>query len=151
MASFSEYGFADRIGLRRGVCVWHLCDLQIAWGFSIEDMDMVETFGMNLYFESSAMILTLITLGKFMEARAKSKTSEAITKLMDLAPKTAKVLRNGQEEEISVDDVQNGDILVVRDGDTVPVDGKLQKALLLWMNLRSPAKVFRWTSRPEIL
>ena len=98
---------------------------KIAWGFSIEDMDMVETFGMNLYFESSAMILTLITLGKFMEARAKSKTSEAITKLMDLAPKTAKVLRNGQEEEISVDDVQNGDILVVRDGDTVPVDGKI--------------------------
>lgn len=98
---------------------------KIAWGFSIEDMDMVETSGMNLYFESSAMILTLITLGKFMEARAKSKTSEAITKLMDLAPKTAKVLRNGQEEEISVDDVQNGDILVVRDGDTVPVDGKI--------------------------
>ena len=98
---------------------------KIAWGFFIEDMDMVETFGMNLYFESSAMILTLITLGKFMEARAKSKTSEAITKLMDLAPKTAKVLRNGQEEEISVDDVQNGDILVVRDGDTVPVDGKI--------------------------
>ena len=98
---------------------------KIAWGFSIEDMDMVETFGMNLYFESSAMILTLITLGKFMEARAKSKTSEAITKLMNLAPKTAKVLRNGQEEEISVDDVQNGDILVVRDGDTVPVDGKI--------------------------
>ena len=98
---------------------------KIAWGFSIEDMDMVETFGMNLYFESLAMILTLITLGKFMEARAKSKTSEAITKLMDLAPKTAKVLRNGQEEEISVDDVQNGDILVVRDGDTVPVDGKI--------------------------
>ena len=98
---------------------------KIAWGFSIEDMDMVETFGMNLYFESSAMILTLITLGKFMEARAKSKTSEAITKLMDLAPKTAKVLRNGQEEEISVDDVQNGDILVIRDGDTVPVDGKI--------------------------
>ena len=98
---------------------------KIAWGFSIEDMDMVETFGMNLYFESSAMILTLITLGKFMEARAKSKTSEAITKLMDLAPKTAKVLRNGQEKEISVDDVQNGDILVVRDGDTVPVDGKI--------------------------
>ena len=87
---------------------------KIAWGFSIEDMDMVETFGMNLYFESSAMILTLITLGKFMEARQNPKTSEAITKLMDLAPKTAKVLRNGQEEEISVDDVQNGDILVVR-------------------------------------
>ena len=89
------------------------------------DMDAVMSYMHEFYFESAAMILTLITLGKFMEARAKSKTSEAITKLMDLAPKTAKVLRNGQEEEISVDDVQNGDILVVRDGDTVPVDGKI--------------------------
>ena len=89
------------------------------------DMAAVMAYMHEFYFESAAMILTLITLGKFMEARAKSKTSEAITKLMDLAPKTAKVLRNGQEEEISVDDVQNGDILVIRDGDTVPVDGKI--------------------------
>lgn len=121
---------------------------KIAWGFSIEDMDMVETFGMNLYFESSAMILTLITLGKFMEARAKSKTSEAITKLMDLAPKTAKVLRNGQEEEISVDDVQNGDILVVRDGDTVPVDGKITEGFASVDESAITGESLRWTSRP---
>lgn len=98
---------------------------KIAWGFGHGDMEMVHRFGMDLYFESSGMILTLITLGKFMEARAKSRTSEAITKLMDLAPRTAKVLRGGIETEISIDDVINGDILVVRDGDTVPVDGRI--------------------------
>lgn len=98
---------------------------KIAWGFGHGDMELIHRFSMDLYFESAGMILTLITLGKFMEARAKSRTSEAITKLMDLAPKTARVLRDGKEEEISVDDVGNGDVLVVRDGDTVPVDGKL--------------------------
>lgn len=98
---------------------------KIAWGFGHNDMDLIHRFSMDLYFESAGMILTLITLGKFMEARAKSRTSEAITKLMDLAPKTAMVLRDGKEEEISVDDVAGGDILVVRDGDTVPVDGRL--------------------------
>lgn len=98
---------------------------KIAWGFGHDDMEMIHRFGMDLYFESAGMILTLITLGKYMEARAKSRTSEAITKLMDLAPKTAKVLRDGEELEISIDDVVNGDILIVRDGDTVPVDGKI--------------------------
>lgn len=100
---------------------------KIAWGYGHGNLELVHQFGMDLYFESAGMILTLITLGKFMEARAKSKTSEAITKLMDLAPSTAKLLRDGQETEISVDDVQNGDILVVRDGDTVPVDGKIRE------------------------
>lgn len=100
---------------------------KIAWGYGHNDMELVHRFGMDLYFESSAMILTLITLGKFMEARAKSKTSEAITKLMDLAPKTAKLLKDGKEIEISVDDVQGGDLLVVRDGDTIPVDGKIRE------------------------
>lgn len=98
---------------------------KIAWGYGHGDMDLVHHFGMDLYFESAGMILTLITLGKYMEARAKSRTSEAITKLMDLAPKTAKVLRDGEEIEISIDDVVNGDILIVRDGDTVPVDGRI--------------------------
>lgn len=98
---------------------------KIAWGFGHDNMEMIHRFSMDLYFESAGMILTLITLGKFMEARAKSRTSEAITKLMDLTPKTAKVLRDGEETEISVDDVVNGDVLVVRDGDTVPVDGKI--------------------------
>ena len=96
---------------------------KIAWGFGHGDMEMVHKFSMDLYFESAAMILTLITLGKFFEARAKTRTSEAIAKLMDLTPKTAVVLRGGIEQEISVDDVVTGDILIVKEGGSVPVDG----------------------------
>ena len=98
---------------------------KIAWGFGHGDLELVHHFSMDLYFESSGMILTLITLGKFMEARAKARTSDAITKLMDLAPKTAVLVKDGQETEIPVDDVQTGDVLAVRDGDTVPVDGRI--------------------------
>ncbi|RMG85791.1 MAG: heavy metal translocating P-type ATPase, partial [Chloroflexi bacterium] len=75
------------------------------------------------YFESAAVILTLITLGKLLEARAKGRTSEAIRKLMELAPRTATVLRNGQEVVVSVDDVLVGDTLIVRPGERIPVDG----------------------------
>ncbi len=96
---------------------------KIAWGFGHGDGELVHRFSMDLYFESSGMILTLITLGKYMEARAKSRTSEAIAKLMDLAPKTARILRDGQETEIPIEEVEAGDILVVRDGDAVPTDG----------------------------
>ncbi|MGO1060366.1 heavy metal translocating P-type ATPase [Planococcus sp. FY231025] len=77
----------------------------------------------NLYYESAAVILTLITLGKYFEALSKGKTSEAIKKLMGMAPKTAVVVRNGQEQEISVDEVVVGDILVVKPGERMPVDG----------------------------
>ena len=98
---------------------------KIAWGQGHGDMDMVHRFSMDLYFESSAMILTLITLGKFFEARAKSRTTDAISKLMDLAPKTATVLRNGIELEISIDDVIVGDVLIVKAGSAIPVDGAL--------------------------
>ncbi|KAI4453486.1 atp7 isoform b [Holotrichia oblita] len=96
---------------------------KIAWGFGHTDMDMVRYFSMNLYFDSSAMILTLITMGKYLETKAKNRTSEAITKLMNLAPKMATVLRSGVEREISADDVVTGDILVVKAGDAIPVDG----------------------------
>ena len=96
---------------------------KIAWGFSIEDMDMVETFGMNLYFESSAMILTLITVGKMLEARSKGKTTDALKSLMKLAPKTAVLLQDGQEVTVSIEEVQAGDIFVVRPGENIPVDG----------------------------
>ena len=96
---------------------------KIAWGFGHGDMELVHHFSMSLYFESSAMILTLITLGKYFEARAKSRTSDAITKLMDLAPKTATVLRGETEREIPLADVVRGDILIVKAGDAVPVDG----------------------------
>lgn len=79
--------------------------------------------GQHVYFETAAVILTLITLGKLLEARAKGRTSEAIKKLMGLAPKTATLLRDGQEVEVAVDDVQVGDVLIVRPGERLPVDG----------------------------
>jgi Cu2+-exporting ATPase/Cu+-exporting ATPase len=95
----------------------------IAWGFAYGDEHLIHRFSMDLYFESAAMILTLITLGKFFEARAKNRTSEAIAKLMNLAPKTALVLRDGVEREIPAEEVLSGDILIVKAGDSVPVDG----------------------------
>jgi len=79
--------------------------------------------GDHVYFETAAVILTLITLGKLLEARAKGRTSEAIKKLMGLAPKTATLLRDGQEVEVAVDDVLAGDRLIVRPGERIPVDG----------------------------
>ncbi|WP_404354594.1 heavy metal translocating P-type ATPase [Exiguobacterium aurantiacum] len=77
----------------------------------------------SLYYESAAVILTLITLGKYLEVRSMGKTSEAIEKLMGLAPKTAKVVRNGQELEVSIDEVIVGDTIIVKPGEKIPVDG----------------------------
>ncbi|MGL4791924.1 MAG: heavy metal translocating P-type ATPase, partial [Anaerotignaceae bacterium] len=88
-----------------------------------DNMEMAHTNTMDLYFESAAMILTLITLGKYLETRSKGKTSEAISKLMDLAPKTATVLRNDTETIIAVEDVLVGDIIIVKPGESIPVDG----------------------------
>ena len=82
-----------------------------------------DSVGGHVYFETAAVILTLITLGKLLEARAKGRTSEAIKKLMGLAPKTATLLRDGQEIEIPVDDLMIGDRLLVRPGERIPVDG----------------------------
>ena len=96
---------------------------KIGISFGRMDMDTVHTYMMELYFESAGTILTLITMGKTMEARAKGKTSDAITKLMDLAPKTAMVERNGVESVIPVEEVQLGDVLIVKAGESVPVDG----------------------------
>ncbi len=83
----------------------------------------IETLQGHVYFETAAVILTLITLGKLLEARAKGRTSEAIKKMMGLAPKTATLLRGGEEVEISVDDLEIGDRLLVRPGERIPVDG----------------------------
>lgn len=96
---------------------------QMGYGLGHGDMERVANYHMDLYFESAGTILTLITLGKFLETRSKGKTSEAITRLMDLAPKTATVLRGGVETEIPVEDVQVGDKVVVRPGQSIPVDG----------------------------
>ena len=95
----------------------------MSFAFGHGDLATAHRFAMNLYFESAAMILTLITLGKFFEARAKGKTSEAIARLMDLAPKTATVLRDGLAVVIPREAVAKGDILVVKAGESVPVDG----------------------------
>ena len=96
---------------------------KIGIGFGQMDMDTVHTYMMELYFESAGTILTLITMGTTMEARAKGKTSDAITKLMDLAPKTATVERDGAESVIPVEEVQLGDVLIVKAGESIPVDG----------------------------
>ena len=96
---------------------------QIGFGLGRGDMALVGQYHMDLYFESAGMILTLITLGKFLETRSKGKTSEAITRLIDLAPKTARVLRDGQEVELPVEEVRVGDRVVVRPGQSIPVDG----------------------------
>lgn len=96
---------------------------RIGWGLGHNDSQLVSKYSMDLYFESAAMILTLITLGKMLEARSKKKTTEAVTSLLDLAPKTALVLRNGNEIEIAVEDVVVGDIVIVKAGDGVAVDG----------------------------
>lgn len=96
---------------------------KIGYGLGHDDIKMVHHFSMDLYFESAAMILTLITLGKYMESRAKGKTSEAISKLIDLTPKTAVVVRDGKHIVIPVEDVAVEDILVIKAGETVPVDG----------------------------
>ena len=87
------------------------------------DWDAVKEYSGDLYFESAAMILTLVTLGKFLETRAKGKTGDAIRQLMDLRPKTATVLRDAGEEEIPVEQVRVGDTVIVRSGGAIPVDG----------------------------
>ena len=96
---------------------------QMGYGLGHGDLELAAQYHMDLYFESAGMILTLITLGKFLETRSKGKTSQAITRLMDLAPKTAAVLRDGQEVEIPVEEVRVGDRIVVRPGQSIPVDG----------------------------
>ena len=86
------------------------------------DMDAVLDYMMDFYFESAAMILTLITVGKMLEARSKGKTTDALKSLMKLAPKTATVVRNGKEETVPIEQVQSGDTFVVRPGESIPAD-----------------------------
>jgi len=102
-------------------------DVLIAMGSSVAYIfSVVITIGLipgHVYFETSAVIITLIRLGKYLEARAKGRTSEAIKKLMGLRAKTARVIRDGVEAEVSTDDVRVGDIILVKPGETIPVDG----------------------------
>lgn len=96
---------------------------RMSYGLGAGDYALVEKYHMDLYFESSVMILTLITLGKFLETRSRRKTSEAISRLTELAPETAIVEKNGVEIEIPIEELQIGDIVVVKPGARIPADG----------------------------
>jgi Cu+-exporting ATPase len=96
---------------------------RIDFGLKTGDMMLVERYHMDLYFESAGTILTLITLGKYFETKSKGRTGEAIAKLIDLTPKTAAVLRGRWEEVIPVEKCVPGDIVLVRQGQSIPVDG----------------------------
>ncbi len=96
---------------------------RMSYGISTGNLDLVERYVSDLYFESAAMILTLITLGKFFESKAKKRTTDALNKLIDLAPKFAIVEKNGKELEVSVEQVVVGDIVIVKSGSSIPVDG----------------------------
>ena len=97
----------------------------MAYGFGHGDMGLVDAYKDNLYFESSAMILTLITVGKYLEEKSKNKTRSSLEKLMDLAPKMATVIEDGKEVVKNIEDVRVGDILLVRPGESVAVDGRV--------------------------
>lgn len=97
----------------------------ISYALGRGDFSMAHEFSMKLYFESAAMILTLVTLGKYFESRSKSKTTAAISALVNLAPKTAKVLRDNFETEIPASELIVGDIVVIRPGESIPADGEL--------------------------
>ncbi len=101
--------------------------MRMGTGLGTGNLELVHTYRMDLYFESAGTILTLITLGKYFEERSKGKTSSAITKLMQLAPQIATVIRDEIEVTIDVEDVQAGDIIVLRPGQSVPVDGVITK------------------------
>lgn len=97
--------------------------MRMAYGLGFEKFDIVENYRHNLYFESSAMILTLITLGKYFEKKSKGQTKKSLESLMDLAPKKARILKDKNEVEILVEDLQKGDLILVRPGEAIPVDG----------------------------
>ena len=98
---------------------------KMAYGYAIMDMNIIHAAQHSLYFESAAMIVTLVSVGKYFESKSKAKTTEALGKLVDLAPKSATVIRNGIEMTIGSQDVVQGDIVVIRPGQRIPVDGEV--------------------------
>ena len=112
------------IGASAAVVYGCFAIFRIGYGLGHGNTALVEQYAMDIYFESAGTILTLITVGKYLETKSKGKTSAAITKLMDLSPKTAIVLReDGSEEQIPTEDVEKGDVFLVKPGSLVPVDG----------------------------
>lgn len=127
---FYQVGFKNLVTLSPNMDSLIAVGTSAAFIYSVYAMiQMVRTgdhsYAMHLYFESASTILTLITVGKYLEARSKGKTSEAIKKLMGLAPKTATIMRDGNQVVIPVAEVQVGDIIVVKPGEKLPVDGKI--------------------------
>lgn len=98
---------------------------RIGYGLAVSNHELVMKYSHSLYFESAATILTLITLGKYLEAKSKKKTSKALEKLMDLTPKTAIIERDGKEYTVLVDEVKAGDIVIVKPGGSIAVDGEI--------------------------
>lgn len=111
------------IGASAAVVYGIVAIYRISWGMGHDDMHLVHQYSMDLYFESAGTILTLITLGKLLESKAKRKTTDAITKLINLRPQTAVVIRDGKQTEVPIDQVAAGDIVAVKQGGAVPVDG----------------------------
>lgn len=111
------------IGASAAVVYGIVAIYRISWGMGHDDMHLVHQYSMDLYFESAGTILTLITLGKLLESKAKRKTTDAITRLINLRPQTAVVIRDGKQTEVPIDQVAAGDIVAVKQGGAVPVDG----------------------------
>ena len=101
--------------------------MRMSYALGINDNQVLDHYRHNIYFESSATILTLITLGKYFEARSKGETKSSLKHLMELAPKTAKVIKNGEEIEVAIEEIEIGDTIVVRPGEAIPVDGIVTK------------------------
>ena len=95
----------------------------IGHGLGHNNIELVEKYSSDLYFESAGMILTLVTIGKYLETKSKGKTKDAISKLINLAPKTSIVIRNNEEIEINTNEIIQGDIIIIRPGTSIPVDG----------------------------
>lgn len=101
--------------------------MRMSYALGLNDNQVLDHYRHNIYFESSATILTLITLGKYFEARSKGETKSSLKHLMELAPKTAKVIKNGEEIEVAIEEIEIGDTIVVRPGEAIPVDGIVTK------------------------
>lgn len=101
--------------------------MRMSYALGVNDNQVLDHYRHNIYFESSATILTLITLGKYFEARSKGETKSSLKHLMELAPKTAKVIKNGEEIEVALEEIDIGDTIVVRPGEAIPVDGIVTK------------------------
>lgn len=101
--------------------------MRMAYGLGFNKIDIVKMYRKNLYFESAAMILTLITLGKYFEKRSKGQTKKSLESLINLAPKKARILVDKNEKEVNVEDLKKGDLIIVRPGESIPVDGIIKE------------------------